>query len=159
MSSAVGTPAPGAAQPMVKAEGVHKSFGHVEVLKGIDLQVAPREVMCIVGPSGSGKSLLLRALAERTGAPLHLLIESARGLRRVFELAECHPLVAGVAPGETDLAADRAVASFFDGDRLRSIPTRRRPRAAVLMHLLRRFERGREVARLAAVPQWSPHGG
>ncbi|MBP2365218.1 HpcH/HpaI aldolase/citrate lyase family protein [Pseudonocardia parietis] len=46
------------------------------------------------------------ALAERTGAPLHLLIESARGLRRVFELAECHPLVAGVSPGETDLAAD-----------------------------------------------------
>lgn len=47
---------------------------------------------------------------------------------------------------EADLAADRAVASFFDGDRLRSIPTRRRPRAAVLMHLLRRFERGREYA-------------
>lgn len=45
-------------------------------------------------------------LAERTGARLHLLIESARGLRRVFELAECHPLVAGVSPGETDLAAD-----------------------------------------------------
>lgn len=46
------------------------------------------------------------ALAERTGLPLHLLIESARGLRRAFELAECHPLVAGVSPGETDLAAD-----------------------------------------------------
>ncbi|MFP5071896.1 HpcH/HpaI aldolase/citrate lyase family protein [Pseudonocardia nantongensis] len=46
------------------------------------------------------------ALAERTGARLHLLIESARGLRRVFELAECHPLVAGASPGETDLAAD-----------------------------------------------------
>lgn len=47
---------------------------------------------------------------------------------------------------ETDLAADRAVSSFFDGERLRSIPTRRRPRAAVLMHLLLRFERGREYA-------------
>ncbi|KUG57487.1 hypothetical protein AVL62_13345 [Serinicoccus chungangensis] len=47
---------------------------------------------------------------------------------------------------ETDLAADRAVAIFVDGDRLRSIPTRRRPRAAVLMHLLLRFERGREYA-------------
>ncbi|SOC51840.1 amino acid ABC transporter ATP-binding protein, PAAT family [Blastococcus aggregatus] len=62
MSSAVGTPAPGAVQPMVKAEGVHKSFGHVEVLKGIDLEVAPREVMCIVGPSGSGKSTFLRCI-------------------------------------------------------------------------------------------------
>ncbi|MGY1754138.1 amino acid ABC transporter ATP-binding protein [Blastococcus sp. SYSU D01042] len=47
---------------MVEAEGVHKSFGHVEVLKGIDLEVAPREVMCIVGPSGSGKSTFLRCI-------------------------------------------------------------------------------------------------
>ncbi|MFG1635391.1 HpcH/HpaI aldolase/citrate lyase family protein [Pseudonocardia alni] len=46
------------------------------------------------------------ALAERTGAPLHLLVESARGLRRAFALAECHRLVAGVSTGETDLAAD-----------------------------------------------------
>jgi polar amino acid transport system ATP-binding protein len=50
------------APPMVRAERVHKSFGHVEVLKGIDLEVAPREVMCIVGPSGSGKSTLLRCI-------------------------------------------------------------------------------------------------
>ena len=48
--------------PMVKAEAVRKSFGHVEVLKGIDLQVAPQEVMCVVGPSGSGKSTFLRCI-------------------------------------------------------------------------------------------------
>ena len=47
---------------MVKAEGVHKSFGHLEVLKGIDLEVAPREVMCVIGPSGSGKSTFLRCV-------------------------------------------------------------------------------------------------
>ncbi|MGZ4591776.1 MAG: ATP-binding cassette domain-containing protein, partial [Actinomycetes bacterium] len=47
---------------MVKSEGVHKSFGHLEVLKGIDLEVAPREVMCIIGPSGSGKSTFLRCI-------------------------------------------------------------------------------------------------
>ena len=47
---------------MVKAEAVHKSFGPVEVLKGIDLEVAPREVFCIVGPSGSGKSTFLRCI-------------------------------------------------------------------------------------------------
>jgi polar amino acid transport system ATP-binding protein len=51
-----------AATPMVKAEGVHKSFGRVEVLRGIDLEVAPREVMCIIGPSGSGKSTFLRCI-------------------------------------------------------------------------------------------------
>jgi polar amino acid transport system ATP-binding protein len=57
--------APEAAGPgglMVKAEGVHKSFGHLEVLKGVDLEVAPREVMCVIGPSGSGKSTFLRCI-------------------------------------------------------------------------------------------------
>jgi polar amino acid transport system ATP-binding protein len=47
---------------MVLAEQVHKAFGHLEVLKGIDLQVAEREVMCIIGPSGSGKSTFLRCI-------------------------------------------------------------------------------------------------
>jgi polar amino acid transport system ATP-binding protein len=47
---------------MVRAEQVHKSFGHLEVLKGIDLEVEPREVMCIIGPSGSGKSTFLRCI-------------------------------------------------------------------------------------------------
>ncbi|GAA2663266.1 amino acid ABC transporter ATP-binding protein [Streptomyces aculeolatus] len=47
---------------MVRAEGVHKSFGPTHVLKGIDLEVAPREVFCLVGPSGSGKSTFLRCI-------------------------------------------------------------------------------------------------
>ncbi|MBD3933702.1 amino acid ABC transporter ATP-binding protein [Streptomyces chumphonensis] len=47
---------------MVKAEQVHKSFGHTEVLKGIDLEVAAQEVFCLVGPSGSGKSTFLRCI-------------------------------------------------------------------------------------------------
>ncbi|MFI1302037.1 amino acid ABC transporter ATP-binding protein [Streptomyces sioyaensis] len=49
-------------RPMVKAESVHKSFGLVPVLKGIDLEVQPREVLCLVGPSGSGKSTFLRCI-------------------------------------------------------------------------------------------------
>ena len=48
--------------PMVKAEGVHKSFGRLEVLCGITLEVGRGEVMCIIGPSGSGKSTFLRAI-------------------------------------------------------------------------------------------------
>jgi polar amino acid transport system ATP-binding protein len=47
---------------MVKAENVHKSFGHVEVLKGIDLEVTNGEVFCLLGPSGSGKSTFLRCI-------------------------------------------------------------------------------------------------
>ena len=87
--------------PMVKAEGVHKSFGRLEVLKGIDLEVARGEVMCILGPSGSGKSTFLRCINhlekinagllyvdgrlvgyERRGDRLHELRESEIARRR-----------------------------------------------------------------------------
>ncbi|MFE2288267.1 amino acid ABC transporter ATP-binding protein [Streptomyces sp. NPDC059443] len=47
---------------MVKAEAVHKSYGPAHILRGIDLEVAPREVFCLVGPSGSGKSTFLRCI-------------------------------------------------------------------------------------------------
>jgi polar amino acid transport system ATP-binding protein len=46
----------------VELHDVHKSFGGVEVLKGIDLEVAEHEVVCIIGASGSGKSTLLRCV-------------------------------------------------------------------------------------------------
>jgi len=45
---------------ILEVAGLHKSFGHLEVLKGIDLAVAERELVFIIGPSGSGKSTLLR---------------------------------------------------------------------------------------------------
>ncbi|HZK74867.1 MAG TPA: amino acid ABC transporter ATP-binding protein [Clostridia bacterium] len=50
------------ATPMVQAQAVHKSFGRLHVLRGIDLEVAPKEVMCLIGPSGSGKSTFLRCI-------------------------------------------------------------------------------------------------
>jgi polar amino acid transport system ATP-binding protein len=46
----------------VKIEGLHKSFGKNEVLRGIDLDVAEHEVVCLIGASGSGKSTLLRCV-------------------------------------------------------------------------------------------------
>jgi polar amino acid transport system ATP-binding protein len=46
----------------VLLEGVHKSFGKLEVLKGIDLAVGEHEVVCLIGASGSGKSTLLRCV-------------------------------------------------------------------------------------------------
>ncbi|MBE7416489.1 MAG: amino acid ABC transporter ATP-binding protein [Ideonella sp.] len=47
---------------MVEAQGVHKRYGRLEVLKGIDLEVARGEVLCLIGPSGSGKSTFLRCI-------------------------------------------------------------------------------------------------
>jgi polar amino acid transport system ATP-binding protein len=51
-----------AAGPMLRLDGVHKSFGDLHVLRGIDLQVDRGGVVCVVGPSGSGKSTLLRCI-------------------------------------------------------------------------------------------------
>src|SRR5919198_5444363 len=46
----------------LRLEDVHKSFGHAEVLKGLDLSVAEHEVICLIGASGSGKSTMLRCI-------------------------------------------------------------------------------------------------
>src|SRR5687768_13680694 len=61
--------------PILQVRGLHKSFGHTEVLRGIDLAVAPQELVFIIGPSGSGKSTLLRCcnrLEEPTGGSIRI---------------------------------------------------------------------------------------
>lgn len=49
-------------QPIVRIENLHKSYGDLEVLKGVNLRVSRGEVVVILGPSGSGKSTLLRCV-------------------------------------------------------------------------------------------------
>lgn len=49
-------------KPIVTYEDVHKSFGDVEVLKGINLQIKPGEKLALIGPSGSGKTTIIRML-------------------------------------------------------------------------------------------------
>jgi ABC-type polar amino acid transport system ATPase subunit len=49
-------------EALIRLEGVHKWFGNLHVLKGIDLRVEPQEVLTVIGPSGSGKSTLLRTM-------------------------------------------------------------------------------------------------
>jgi polar amino acid transport system ATP-binding protein len=48
--------------PLLQIEGVRKSFGALEVLRGLDLELAEHEVVCLIGASGSGKSTLLRCV-------------------------------------------------------------------------------------------------
>jgi ABC-type polar amino acid transport system ATPase subunit len=51
-----------ATEAMVQLEGICKRFGNLEVLKGVDIEIARGEVVCVLGPSGSGKSTLLRCV-------------------------------------------------------------------------------------------------
>ena len=65
--------------PAVRFEGVDKAFGALQVLKGVDLEVYPAEVLALVGPSGGGKSTLLRlvnGLEVRDAGTLTVLGES-----------------------------------------------------------------------------------
>ena len=72
-------------QPIVDAQNIEKSFGDLKVLFGVDLQVAPQELVFIIGPSGSGKSTLLRCcnlLEQPTAGTIHIMGEeiTAKGV-------------------------------------------------------------------------------
>jgi polar amino acid transport system ATP-binding protein len=88
MTTAAATHHPNA---MIEIRNLRKSFGDLDVLKGVDLNVAPREVLVIIGPSGSGKSTLLRCinhLEEPTGGNIYLngeLINDNSKGRKQFE--------------------------------------------------------------------------
>lgn len=62
VDDAAAQPAQGA--PMVRLQGVHKFFGDLHVLRGVDLEVRQGEVCVLLGPSGSGKSTLLRCINQ-----------------------------------------------------------------------------------------------
>lgn len=73
---------------MLKVTGLKKNFGSLEVLQGIDLTVADGEVVCVIGPSGTGKSTLLRCInyLEKPSAGVISIddtrVDSARASRR-----------------------------------------------------------------------------
>lgn len=73
---------------MLKATGVTKSFGTTEVLKGVDLSVEKGQITCLIGPSGTGKTTLLRALG--------LLDLPTSGRIEIDDVAYDFPLTDGV---------------------------------------------------------------
>jgi polar amino acid transport system ATP-binding protein len=79
---------------MVKAEAVHKRFGRLEVLRGINLEVVTGEVLVIIGPSGSGKSTFIRCInhLEKVSAGRLWVDGELVGYReadgKIFELKE-----------------------------------------------------------------------
>jgi len=81
-------------RPLVRARNLRKSFGSVEVLRGIDLEVETGQVCCIIGPSGSGKSTLLRCinhLEKLDSGQIHVdgeLIGYRRVGNKLHELSE-----------------------------------------------------------------------
>jgi ABC-type polar amino acid transport system ATPase subunit len=83
--------------PMVKAEGISKSFGSNLVLRSISLEVQRGEVLCLVGPSGSGKSTFLRCinhLEEINAGRLSVDGELVGYYEKNDKLYEMHPKVA-----------------------------------------------------------------
>ena len=85
----------------LKLRGVHKSFGAVKVIRGVDLDIADREFVVFVGPSGSGKSTLLRMIAgleiitagqlEIDGQRMNDVDPSKRGIAMVFQTYALYP--------------------------------------------------------------------
>jgi polar amino acid transport system ATP-binding protein len=140
-----------AAAPALRIEGLRKSFGRVEVLRGIDLTLAEHEVVCVIGASGSGKSTLLRCvnLLEPVDAG-RILVGGDEITRRgvdvndvrkrigiVFQAFNLFPhmtvlanvtlgprLALGLGRGEADARAADLLGRFGLGDRLRDYPDR-----------------------------------
>jgi len=132
-------------------DGLRKSFGHAEVLRGIDLAVAEHEVVCLIGASGSGKSTLLRCvnLIEPIDAG-RIVVRgeeiSARGVnvnkvrRRIGIVFQAYNLfphmtvlrnvtlapreVLGLSRGDADERALELLGRFGLGDRAREYPDR-----------------------------------
>ncbi len=85
----------------ITIQGLHKSFGAVHVIKGVDLQIEDKEFVVFVGPSGCGKSTMLRLIAgleEASAGSLHLgetdvtsLTAPERGLAMVFQSYALYP--------------------------------------------------------------------
>jgi len=140
-----------AAAEAVRVEGLHKSFGKLEVLRGIDLALAEHEVVCLIGASGSGKSTLLRCInllepidagrivlhGEEIGAQAVDVNRVRRGIGIVFQSFNLFPHMSvlenvtlgprkalGLSKAEANVRADELLARFGLSDKRDDFPDR-----------------------------------
>lgn len=104
--------APASAPAMIRVANLHKWFGDLEVLKGVDFEIAAGEIVSVIGPSGSGKSTLLRCLIH--------LEEVTRGTVEIEGEAIALEEAAGGGPAEA--TSTDAGARDIAGTRQRHIP-------------------------------------
>jgi polar amino acid transport system ATP-binding protein len=137
---------------VLRLEGVHKHFGDLHVLRGVDLEVRRGKVVCVLGPSGSGKSTLLRCInlleppdggriifegEDITGAGRHELDVVRRRIGMVFQQFNLFPnksalknvslaqkRVLGRAPQEADEKSRALLARVGLGDKVDEYPER-----------------------------------
>jgi polar amino acid transport system ATP-binding protein len=135
----------------LELEGIRKSFGKLEVLRGIDLELAEHEVVCLIGASGSGKSTLLRCVnllepidsgrivlhgqeLTRRGVDVN---EVRRGIGIVFQSFNLFPHMSvlgnitlaprkalGLSKSEAEARADELLARFGLADKREEYPDR-----------------------------------
>ena len=132
-------------------DGVRKSFGSLEVLRGIDLELAEHEVVCLIGASGSGKSTLLRCVnllepidagrivvrGEEVTAPRVDVNDVRRGIGIVFQSFNLFPHMSvvanitlgprkalGLSRAEAEARADELLARFGLADKREEYPDR-----------------------------------
>jgi polar amino acid transport system ATP-binding protein len=140
-----------AVAPALIVENLHKSFGKLEVLRGIDLSLAEHEVVCLIGASGSGKSTLLRCVnllepidagrivvrGEEITARRVDVNEVRRGIGIVFQAFNLFPHMSvlenitlaprkalGLSKPEAELRADELLARFGLADKREEYPDR-----------------------------------
>jgi polar amino acid transport system ATP-binding protein len=137
--------------PALVLEDIHKSFGKLEVLRGIDLELAEHEVVCLIGASGSGKSTLLRCVnllepidsgrivvrGEEVTARGVNVNELRRGIGIVFQSFNLFPHMSvlanvtlaprkalGLSRKEAEARADELLARFGLADKRSEYPDR-----------------------------------
>ena len=137
--------------PALRIDGLHKSFGKLEVLRGIDLALAEHEVVCLIGASGSGKSTLLRCInllepidagritvdGEEITAPAVDVNRIRRGIGIVFQSFNLFPHMSvmdnvtlaprkalGLSRADASAEAERLLARFGLADKRLEYPDR-----------------------------------